>query len=80
LASLALARARKTEANSGRISCRSEGNLNNFIVAKLGEIHKAKALVRIEFIVFLFNGLRGICEHSAGPFDATAEGVESGRL
>jgi hypothetical protein len=59
-AALALAQARKTEANSDRIECRPEGNLNRFIVSKLVEIHKAKARGRIEFIAFLFSGLRVI--------------------
>jgi hypothetical protein len=61
LESLALAQARKTEAISGRIKCRSEGSLNEFIVSKSGEIHKAKPLDRIEFIPFLFSGLRVVC-------------------
>jgi hypothetical protein len=58
LASLALAQASETEANSGRIWCRSEGILNEFIVSKSGSIHKAKTRGRIEFIAFLFSGLR----------------------
>jgi hypothetical protein len=61
LASLALAQARKTEANSGRIWCHSEGIPNRLIVSKLGEIHKAKALGEIEFMAFLFSSLRVVC-------------------
>jgi hypothetical protein len=70
LAPLALAQASETEANSGRIWCRSEGILNEFIVSKSGSIHKAKTRGRIEFIAFLFSGLRvfygRFCELSAG--------------
>ena len=80
LASLALARARKTEAISGRIQCRPEGNLNRIIVSKSGRIHKAKALGRIEFIVFRFNGLRGVQRLRATAFRATAQRAKNGRL
>ena len=59
LASLALARARKTEADSGRKECRSEGNLNYVIVSSSGGILKLKSRVLVEFIPILFNGLLG---------------------
>jgi hypothetical protein len=65
LASLALAQASETETNSGRIWCRSEGILNEFIVSKSGWIHKAKTPGGIEFIAFLFSGLRGVAAATA---------------
>jgi hypothetical protein len=79
-ASLALAQARKTEANSDRIECRPEGNLNRFIVSKLVEIHKAKARGRIEFIAFLFSGLRVIWGRILELVAATVESSERRRL
>jgi hypothetical protein len=80
MASLALARARKTEAFSGRIWCRSEGIPNGTIVTKLSEIHKAKALGWIEFIAFLFSGLRGVCGVQLELIVRVAETPESRRL
>jgi hypothetical protein len=69
LASLALAQASETEANSSRIWCRSEGILNQFIVSKSGWIHKAKTLGGFEFIAFLFSCLRGVVAADARCFE-----------
>jgi hypothetical protein len=71
---------KKTEAFSGRIECQPEGIPNRLIVSKSGRIHKAKAQRRIEFIAFLFNGLRGVCGLRAGLLAVTADSTESRRL
>jgi hypothetical protein len=80
LALLALAQASETEANSGRIWCRSEGILNKLIVSKSGRVHKAKTLRGIEFIAFLFSGLRGVYGRDCDLAAAGAKRPESKRL
>jgi len=77
---LALAQASETEANSGRIRCRPEGILNGFIVSKSRRIHKAKTRGGIEFIAFLFSGLRGVCGRDGEPLAGGAKLGESKRL
>src|SRR6202042_908757 len=80
LAPLALAQASETEANSGRMWCRSEGILNELIVSKSGWIHKAKTLRGIEFIAFLFSGLRGVSGRDSELQAAGAKRRENKRL
>ena len=77
---LALAQARKTAANSGRIQCRSQGQRNRIIVSKLDDIHKAKPRPQSEFITFIFNSLRGVRGRRLERAAAATESTEKERF